>query len=104
MNLKLNGIKPQRRYNDKTATISLQALVPVLCRLVNAAVEFLENGGSWRWLLSSTNYLHLPHYSSSCAAKVPALELEFRKVPQTVVLKVHGSCRAEAMKRSFLEL
>ncbi len=41
MNLLLNTIKSQGRY-DKTTIISLQALVCVLCHLVNTAVRFLK--------------------------------------------------------------
>ncbi len=37
-NLVLNAIKSQRRHNDQTMTISLQALDRVLGRLVNTAV------------------------------------------------------------------
>ncbi len=32
--------------------------------------------------------IHLPHCSSSCAAEVPTLELELKKIPQIVVVRV----------------
>ncbi len=41
MNLQLNVIKSVRRYNDNKG-ILLQAMVPILCRLVDTAVEFLK--------------------------------------------------------------
>ncbi len=42
INLVLNVIKSQRRYNNKTKTILWQALAHVLCGLVSTAVDLLK--------------------------------------------------------------
>ncbi len=70
MNLELNSVKSQRKYNNKTTYLSylIRALVRVLPRSVNA--------------LQPAN-LHLRQYSSSCAVKVSTLELELKRFLKT---------------------
>ncbi len=72
---------------------SLQALVRALCRPVYTGVGFLKmkvaGAVSWVWPVN----IHLSHYSSSGAAKVPTHELELKKVSYTIV---DDSCSADA--------
>ncbi len=80
MNFLLNAIKSQRRYNDKTTAILLRALV----RWLVCVVLFIQLLG-FKTVVSNAGSSvqpineHLLLYSSSCAAKVPALELKLRK-------------------------
>ncbi len=69
MNLVLNAIKSQRRYNNKRETLLLRSLVRVLCHLGNTAVGFLKT-------MVADAGSRVDQYGSLCAAKAPTLELQ----------------------------
>ncbi len=111
MNLEPNAIKSERRYNDKTTTTSLRALVRVLCHLVNADVGFLKMAVASTGSGVRPISIRLHHYSTSRAVTVPTLELELQNSSKRRSKNyiIHSSCSADAIKRevlltNFLEL